>query len=105
MEDQKILFCNTCNSSTGPNTGNVYDDGIVIKYITPVGKVKVKSQDSPVSIATDYGLDDQMIRVQILAGAGNFSLQHCVQTASEAHSASYPVGTRGCFPGDKTAGV
>jgi hypothetical protein len=29
--------------------------------------------------------------------SGNFSLHHCVQNASGAHPASYPVGTRG-FP-------
>jgi len=46
----------------------------------------------------------QMIRVQFLAGAGNFSLCHCVQTGSGAHPASYPVGTRGSFPGGKVAG-
>jgi hypothetical protein len=37
-------------------------------------------------------------------GAGNFSLHHRVQTGSEAHPASYPVGTRGYFPGGKAAG-
>jgi len=29
----------------------------------------------------------------------NFSLHHRVQTDSEAHPASYPMGTRGSFPG------
>jgi hypothetical protein len=55
------------------------------------------------SIATGYGLDNQMIGVQSLAGAGNFSLQHCVQTSIGAHPASYPMGTGDCFPGDKAA--
>jgi hypothetical protein len=32
------------------------------------------------------------------AGAGNFSLQNRVQTGSGAHTASYPMGTRGSFP-------
>jgi hypothetical protein len=36
-------------------------------------------------------------------GAGNFSLRHRVQTSSGAHPASYPMGTRGCFPGGKEA--
>jgi hypothetical protein len=36
--------------------------------------------------------------------AGNFSLHHRVQTGSVAHPASYPMGTRGCFPGGKAAG-
>jgi hypothetical protein len=39
------------------------------------------------------------------AGAGNFSLHHCIQTGSGAHPASYPVGTGGSFPDGKAAGV
>jgi hypothetical protein len=42
--------------------------------------------------------------VRVPAGAGNFSLHHRVQTGSRAHPASYPMGTRGYFPGDKAAG-
>jgi hypothetical protein len=41
-------------------------------------------------------VDDRGVRV--LAGAGNFSLHHRVQTGSVAHPASYPMGTRGSFP-------
>jgi hypothetical protein len=52
-----------------------------------------------------YRLDDWGSRVQLLAGAGNFSLHYHVQNSSEAHPASYPVGTRGFFPGAKLAGV
>jgi hypothetical protein len=39
------------------------------------------------------------------AGARNFSLYHCLQTGSEAHPASYLMGTRGYFPGGKAAGM
>jgi hypothetical protein len=46
-----------------------------------------------------------MIGVPVLAGAANFSLHHRVQTGSGAHSASYPMGTRGFFPGGKVAGA
>jgi hypothetical protein len=42
-------------------------------------------------------------RVRFPAGAGNFSLHHRVQNGSEVHLASYPIGTRGFFPGDKAA--
>jgi hypothetical protein len=42
---------------------------------------------------TGYGLGDRMIGVRFPAGGGNFSLHHRVQTGSEAHPASYPVGT------------
>jgi hypothetical protein len=36
--------------------------------------------------------------------AGNFSLQHHVQTGSGAHPPFYPLGTRGSFPGVKQLG-
>jgi hypothetical protein len=38
------------------------------------------------------------------AESGNFSLHHSVHTGSGAHPASYPVSTRGSFPGGKAAG-
>jgi hypothetical protein len=50
-----------------------------------------------------YGLDDRGSRVRFPAGAGNFSHHHRVQTGSGTHSASYPMGTRGSFPGGKVA--
>jgi len=56
-------------------------------------------------IATGYGPDDQMIGVRFLAGTGNFSLRHYVQTGSGAHPASYPTGIRCSFTGGKTAGA
>jgi hypothetical protein len=60
-----------------------------------------KSRVSSVGIVNDYGLDYRMSGVRIPAGAGNLSLHHCVQTGSGAHPASYPMGTRGSFPGGK----
>jgi hypothetical protein len=39
--------------------------------------------------------------VQFPEGAGNFSLHHRVQNGSGAHLTSYPLGTRGSFPGVK----
>jgi hypothetical protein len=63
-----------------------------------------KSRDSSVGIALGYGLDDRGSRVRFPAGAGNFSL-HRVQNSFGAHPASYPVGTRGSFPGGKAAGA
>jgi hypothetical protein len=53
-------------------------------------------------IALGYELDDRGVRV--LAGAGNFSLHHRVQTGSGAHPPSYPMGTMGSFPGIKRQG-
>jgi hypothetical protein len=64
----------------------------------------VKSCDSLVGLVLGYGLDDGS-RVRFLAGVGNFPLHHCVQNGSGAHPASYPVGTRGCFPDGKAAGA
>jgi len=54
-------------------------------------------------IALDYELDNRGSRVQFPAGTGNFSLHHRVQNGSWAHPASYPMGTRGTFPGGKVA--
>jgi hypothetical protein len=44
-------------------------------------------------------------RFRFPAGAGNFSLHHSVQTGSGAQPASYPMGTKGSFPGNKVAGA
>jgi hypothetical protein len=46
-----------------------------------------------------------MIGVRFSAGARNFSLHHRVQNSSGAHSASYPMRTRGSFTGGKAAGA
>jgi hypothetical protein len=56
-----------------------------------------------VGIALRYGLDDRGSRFRFPAGTGNFSLQHRVQNGSGTHPASYPMGTRGSFPGGKAA--
>jgi hypothetical protein len=53
----------------------------------------------------DYGLDDWGSRVWFLVGTRTFSLHHCVQNGSGAHPASYPMGTKGSFPGSKAAGA
>jgi hypothetical protein len=63
-----------------------------------------KSRDSSVGIALGYGLDDRGSRFRFLAEAWNFSLYHRVQNGSGAQPASYPMGTRGSFPGIKAAG-
>jgi hypothetical protein len=67
--------------------------------------IDVLSRDSSVGIVPDYGLDDGVSRVRFPARAGNFSLHHRVQNGSGAHPASYPMGTRGSFPGGKAAGA
>jgi hypothetical protein len=51
-----------------------------------------------VSIVSDYGLDNQG---SIPTEAEDFSSNLWVQTGSEAHPASYTMGTRGSFPRGK----
>jgi hypothetical protein len=63
-----------------------------------------KSRDSSVGIALGYGLDDRGFRVRFPAEAGKFSLHPRVQNGSGAHPASYPMDTRGSFPGVKRPG-
>jgi hypothetical protein len=63
------------------------------------------NRDSSVGIATGYWLDDLGSRVRFPTGAGNFYLHHRLQNGSGAHPASYPMGNRGSFLGDKAAGA
>jgi hypothetical protein len=50
---------------------------------------------------SDYELDDRVIEIRSPTGGEDFSSSPCVQTGSETHPASYPVGTGGPFPGGK----
>jgi hypothetical protein len=75
-----------------------------ISYVPGIPSL-CKSRDSSVGTALGYGLDDRGSRVRFPAGAGNFSPHHRVQNGSGAHPASYPMGTRGSFPGGKAAGA
>jgi hypothetical protein len=63
----------------------------------------MEGHDSSIGIALGYGLDGWGSRVRFPAGAGNFSLHHCVQNTSGAHPATYC--TRVSFPGGKAAGA
>jgi hypothetical protein len=67
--------------------------------------LEIRSRDSSVGMALSYWLDDRDSKVRFLAGAGNFSLHHRVQNGSGTQPASYPMGTGGSFPGEKTAGA
>jgi hypothetical protein len=79
-------------------------DEVVRKQIL-LYKLHKKSRDNSVGIALGCGLDDRGSRVRLPEGAGNFFLHHRVQKGSGAHPASYPMGTRGSFPGGKVAGA
>jgi hypothetical protein len=50
-------------------------------------------------IALGYRLDDRGSKIRFSTGAGNFSLHLRVQNGSGSHPATYPMGTRGSFPG------
>jgi hypothetical protein len=66
---------------------------------------RYNSRVSSVGIALGYGLDERGSTVRFPAGAGNFSLHHRIQNGSGAHPTSYPMGTRGSFPGGIAAGA
>jgi hypothetical protein len=69
--------------------------------VIPIPK-HTKSLGNSVGIVLGYRLDDRGSKVYFLVGSGNFSHHH-VQNSSRAHTASYTMGTRGSFPGDKAA--
>jgi hypothetical protein len=52
---------------------------------------KVNSWDNAVGIVTGYGMDNEKFGVQVQVDQ-EFSLLHDVQTGSEAHPDSYPMG-------------
>jgi hypothetical protein len=69
-------------------------------------EIRYVTINSSVGIALGYGMDDRGSRVRFPMGARNFPLHHrYVQNGSEAHPDSYPMGTRGSFPGGKAAGA
>jgi hypothetical protein len=49
-------------------------------------------------MVSDYRLDERAIGVRSPAEVKDFSSNLCVQTASEAHLASHPMGNAGAFP-------
>jgi hypothetical protein len=91
-----------------PNTpswrGTQRNTGTTLPFYPFIPSSK-ESCDSSVGIGLGYGLDDRgCSRVRFPAGSGNFSL-HRFQNGSGSHPASYPLGTRGPFPGGKAVGV
>jgi hypothetical protein len=74
-----------------------------VRFMEPVSVITIFTR--ALFWVSDYGLDDRDSRVRFPAGTGNFSLHHRVQNGSGTHPASYPVGTRGFFPGGKAAGA
>jgi hypothetical protein len=72
---------------------------------------KVKTSQSWVisplffTVHKKVNVDYRCSRVRFPAGAGNFALPHRVQNGSGTHPASYPMCTRGSYPGGKAAGA
>jgi hypothetical protein len=52
------------------------------------------SRDNTVGTAISYWLDDRGVEVRVRCGK-EFSLLHVVQTGSEVHPTSYPMGSGG----------
>jgi hypothetical protein len=96
---------NSCSFHQFPIQDKKRNDSIILNATTKIHlQAAVWSRHSWVGIALGYGLDDRGSRVRFPARAGNFSLHHRVQNGSEAHPASYPVGTGSSFPGVKRPG-
>jgi hypothetical protein len=83
----------------------IYALGPQVSSSTEAFNLYFVSIDSSVSIALGYGLDDRGSRVRFPTEVGTFSLHRRVQNGSGAHPTSYPVDTRGSFPGGKADGA
>jgi hypothetical protein len=100
----KFLSCKFCENRGAAEPNLVLSwNSVYVNCFLDTGFAK--SRESSVGIALGYGLEDRVSRVRFPVEAGNFSLYHCVQNGSGAHPASCPMGTRGSFPGGKTAGA
>jgi hypothetical protein len=77
----------------------------VLASVSRISLPKFEDFSSSVGIALGYGLDDRGSGFRFWTGAGNFSLHYRVQNGSRAHPASYPMDTRGSFPGGKAVGA
>jgi hypothetical protein len=60
---------------------------------------EMQSRDSSVGIATSWKTGNRFF-----VGARDFFVLHNIHMTSEAHLASYPIGTVGSFPGVKRPG-
>jgi hypothetical protein len=66
------------------------------------GKSKRRWEDN-IKMKMSYGLDDPGFESR--QGLGIFLFSTASRPAIGAHPASYPMGTRDSFPGDKAAGA
>jgi hypothetical protein len=86
-------------NSLFPNTFNL------CSFLITRGYTSYKFRTVKIIVSQWYsaGLRAGWSGARVPAGAGNFSLHHRVQTGSQAHPASYPVGIRDSYPGGKAA--
>jgi hypothetical protein len=73
-----------------------------VKLIIFLLTIKNRRWDKLSGITLGYGLDDPGFESR--QGLNSF-LRHSVQTGFGVYPASYPMGTRGSFPGGKAAGA
>jgi hypothetical protein len=71
-------------------------------YRLPLSWDFIRSRD--ISVVKRRGTGWMIGGFESRQGLGVFSPHHGVQTGCVAHPASYPVGSRGSFPGGKAAG-
>jgi hypothetical protein len=95
-KQQKCVSARTCSEFPTTKLG-----GILYHYY--IGYCQFSEVHSTYRSRHSSGLGALCSGVRVRAEAGNFSLQHRVQTGSGAHPASYLMGTKGSFPGGKAA--
>jgi hypothetical protein len=97
MASLKTLPSKVCRTKIKLTTIDIF----VLPSETTDGRVSFlgrRTGDSAVGIATGHGSEFKYRKGQ------EFSL-HVVETGYGAHPASYPMGTRGYFPGGKATGA
>jgi hypothetical protein len=91
----------TGNNRLLPNPSLSTSSSFLSTHISPCYKY-LRQPGSSGSIVSDFRLDDRAIEVRSPAEAKDFSCSLCIQISSEAHPASYPMGTGGSpLPGVK----
>jgi hypothetical protein len=55
----------------------------------------------PLLLTYEFNCVPYINGIRIPAEARDFSLLHSIHTGIESHTASYPMGTVSCYPGDK----
>jgi hypothetical protein len=101
-----VLQCHNLDSRMSredPKSGEMQQKRTLV--CSPVQEFVSLIISSATNTPLGYGLDDRGSGVRFPAEAGNFSPHHRVQNCSGAHPASYPMRTRGSFPGGKAAGA